>query len=388
MEGAVYGSRVPGNAPIGVYAATGYTGRLVVRELLAAGREVVLSGRSADRLAALAAELGGDLRVAPAELGDPEGLRDAFAGLAAVVSCAGPFVHHGAPVLEAAIAAGAHYVDTTGEQPWIKRVFDAFDAPARRAGVTAVPAMGFDYVPGDLLASLVGAPLQPLRELTLAYAVSGFGATRGTLRSALEMLGAEEVVYEDGAWRPAPALGPLRARFPFPEPVGSVPVVRYPAGEVITAPQHLAVRTVRTVIDARMFAPVPALAGAVPVLAPALGLALRGPVRRALDAAIGRLPEGPDAAARAASRFLVACTATAEDGRRAHGLVRGRDVYGLTGHLAARGAILLADGLGRAAGAQPPAGAFDPEALLADLHPRGVTWERHGAGARASARPA
>lgn len=361
-------------ARIGVYGATGYTGRLVARELLDRGHEVLLCGRDAERLRAASEGLGGTgAGTAPAGVDDPAALRRAFADLDALVNCAGPFVRHGAPVLEAAIATGTHYVDTTGEQPWMHRVFTAFDAPAREADVAVVPAMGFDYVPGDLLGALVGRPAQPLRELVLAYALAGFGATRGTMRSALEMLGADEVLWRDGALRPAGRFGPLRTRFDFGAPIGRVAMAGYPSGEAITVPHHLDVRTVRTLITASTFAPGP-LAPAVGVLAPVAGLALRTPLKGLLDRAIGRLPEGPPEDARRGARYTIACLACGEDGSVRRGVLRGTDVYGITGFIAALGAERLAGGV-QHTGALAPGVAFDPAAFLEELRPRGISVE-------------
>ena len=69
---------------------------------------------------------------------------------------------------------GAHYLDTTGEQDWIRRVFEVHDPGLRRAGVAAVPGMAFSHTPGDLLAHLVGAAVAPARRVTVAYHVAGF----------------------------------------------------------------------------------------------------------------------------------------------------------------------------------------------------------------------
>jgi short subunit dehydrogenase-like uncharacterized protein len=93
----------------------------------------------------------------------------------------------------AVIAAGCHYADTSAEQLFVKRVFDEFDADAGRAGVTVVPAAGYDILPGDLVAHLAGEHVEPVDELTIAYDVSDFGMTRGTLRSAFEMLTGEQL---------------------------------------------------------------------------------------------------------------------------------------------------------------------------------------------------
>jgi len=95
-----------------------------------------------------------------------------------VISCAGPFVQHGEPVLAAAAETGTHYIDTTGEQPFMRTVFERYGATAEGTGAALVTAMGFDYVPGDLIASLT-AGAGPVDEVVLAYWVKGFGPTRG-----------------------------------------------------------------------------------------------------------------------------------------------------------------------------------------------------------------
>src|SRR2546423_13981793 len=121
----------------------------------------------------------------------------------------------------------------------MQRIFERYDDAARAAEVAVVPAVGFDFLPGDLVARLAATGHEPLRELVVAYAVQGFAATRGTLHSALQGLRGGAVAYEDGDWLPAGA-GPLRATFTFPEPFRRQPAARFTAGEVGTAarPQH------------------------------------------------------------------------------------------------------------------------------------------------------
>src|SRR5207247_379817 len=80
---------------------------------------------------------------------------------------------------------------------------------------------------GDLICRLAARGHEPLSELIVAYAVRGFGATRGTLHSALEMMKGGDLAYEDGQWHPA-GHGPLRASFTFSAPRGRQPVGQYP----------------------------------------------------------------------------------------------------------------------------------------------------------------
>jgi short subunit dehydrogenase-like uncharacterized protein len=359
---------------IAVYGATGYTGRLVAHEAARRGLPIVLSGRDAGRLHAVAQELGVDVPVRAAALDDRDALRHALGDCAAVINCAGPFTRLGEPVVRAAVETGTHYVDTTGEQPFMQRVIERYDDAARAAEVAVVPAGGFDYLPGDLISRLAATGHEPLRELVVAYAVTGFAATRGTLHSALQGMRGGDVAYEDGEWRRA-GPGPLRAAFRFPEPVGRQPVARFPAGEVLTVPRHTRTRKVTTLITTTTILPVPALAPVVAALTPALGVILRTPVRALADAAIDRLPEGPSEEQRRRSRFTVAVLAHGEGGATGRGVVSGGDVYGLTAASAVQAASLLADEGYDRTGVLSPASAFEPTAFLDYLGDHGLTYE-------------
>jgi short subunit dehydrogenase-like uncharacterized protein len=291
-----------------------------------------------------------------------------------VVNCAGPFALHGEPVVEAAIETGTHYVDTTGEQAFMKLVIDRHDAAAARAGVSVVCAMGFDYVPGDLAARLAAEGLEPLDEVRLAYATRGFGASRGTLRSALGIIAAPWLVYRDGRWRGAPAVLE-REQVEFPGPAGRQLCVTYPSGEVLTVPRHTEVRDVVTLINATAFMPVKPAAPLTPFLVPGVKLALRTPLRAGLAALIGRGTEGPEPAARAAMQFTILADARGPQGSR-RVVVQGSDAYGLTAVTAVQGAFLQAQRGYDRSGALGPAAAFDAQAFFDHLAEHGVSVGR------------
>jgi short subunit dehydrogenase-like uncharacterized protein len=349
-------------ARIAVYGASGYTGRLVAHALAGAGHELVLSGRDEARLRAVAP--AHEVRIAP--LGEPSALVRALAGCDAVVNCAGPFLALGAPVVEAAIAAGVAYADTAAEQAWVHDVFERHGPAAAARGVALVPAAGFDFVPGDLACALAARGLGPLRELVVAYAVDRFRMSRGTVRSALAGMARRPLAYEEGGWRAAPLAPGRGGRFDFPAPYGARAVAPFPAGEIVTAPRHVDVRSVRTLIAARtMTLGAEPLAQLAAPLIPLAGALVRGPLARAAGAAAGALPEGPAQDARERARWIVVADAHAHDGRRRRVALRGSDVYGTTAASAAHAAELLAGG--DRAGALAPAQAFDPEPFLAHL---------------------
>jgi short subunit dehydrogenase-like uncharacterized protein len=288
-----------------------------------------------------------------------------------VIAAAGPFTEHGEPVVAAAAETGTHYVDTTGEQPFIRSVIEKWGPIAAGSEVALVSGMGFDYLPGDLLASLTAADLDRVDLLTLAYSIRGFGATRGTALSALEMMGAGDVEWVDGGWRPG-SRNVVEGRFDFPSPLGSRRVARYPAGEQITVPQHVNVGTVREVIDLSSVTP--------PILGPFAGLAMTAtgalmstPVRGLAAQLIARLPEGPGESARRAVSFTVVCEASGPRGHR-RGVVRGSDVYGITAVTTVEGALrMAAPGYDRRGGLAP-AQAYDAADFLDALAPHGVSY--------------
>ncbi len=123
-------ARVPGR--IVLFGATGYTGRLTASALVAAGAKPLLAGRSRTSLESLATELGGDLDVATADVGDPPSVRALLEPGDVMVSTVGPFRRWGAAAIEAAIEAGCalHRLDRRAavHPPRLRRV-----GPPRRA---------------------------------------------------------------------------------------------------------------------------------------------------------------------------------------------------------------------------------------------------------------
>ena len=167
-------ARVPGR--IVLFGATGYTGRLTASALVAAGAKPLLAGRSRTSLESLATELGGDLDVATADVGDPPSVRALLGPGDVMVSTVGPFRRWGAAAIEAAIEAGAPYIDSTGEPPFIRRVFDEWGPRAERAGAPLLTALGYDWVPGNLAGALALAEAgEAVRKVEIGYFITGSG---------------------------------------------------------------------------------------------------------------------------------------------------------------------------------------------------------------------
>ena len=59
----------------------------------------------------------------------------------------------------ACVAQRTHYVDITGETPWVRSLIESHHERAARDGTRIIPCCGFDSVPSDLGAWLVAQAL-------------------------------------------------------------------------------------------------------------------------------------------------------------------------------------------------------------------------------------
>jgi short subunit dehydrogenase-like uncharacterized protein len=191
-------------ARIVVFGATGYTGRLVAERLVAAGERPVLAGRDEAKLAELAGRLGG-LEHARADALRQNSVFELVSKGDVLVSTVGPFAKWGLPAVRAAVAAGATYLDSTGEAEFIRRVFDEFDEPAKRSGAALLTAMGYDFVPGTLAGALAVAESEgrATRVDVGYYAMGGMvsSLSAGTRASLVGATLADAHAYRDGRIR-------------------------------------------------------------------------------------------------------------------------------------------------------------------------------------------
>lgn len=352
--------------PLVVYGATGFTGRLVVDEARRRGLDAILAGRNRAALETMAEDIGApEVRVGDAT--QPASLAKLFDGAGCVVSCAGPFARLGEPVLRAAIEAGAHYLDTTGEQLWMARMMDLYSAEAERRGVTAILAHAFEYAVGDCAARIAVEETPGAETVEVVNRVEGFGTSRGTKKSLLDVLTKPALAVVNGRRREEPQLA-HRAQVRFPDEDWDRIAVSHGGGEVLSAPTFApSVRTVRTYIA------VPAsLATLAPWIARGAGAVLGDRLRRLLESRIDASPFGPGDERRDQPWWVLARVRAA--GRQTRVTVSGYDSYGVTGVICAIGAQWLLAGRAARAGVVTSAQAFAPREFLDALAPAGVGW--------------
>jgi len=271
-----------------IYGASGYTGALIARHAAEYGLKPILAGRDAAKLERVARPLGLDMRVAAID--DAGALGRALNGVSCVLNCAGPFSRTALPVFEACLPSRAHYLDITGEIGVFEALFARGEA-ARRAGVMALPGVGFDVVPSDCLAAHVVEQLPDATHLTLGIRSRG-GISHGTASTMLEQLTESSLVREAGRLTPI-ALGSRQRDIDFGR--GPRRAVAIAWGDVANAFYSTGVPNIE------VYWSVPGwLGGALRAFGPSLVKGAHSPrVRRFLQSRIDARAPGPNDAERA-----------------------------------------------------------------------------------------
>ncbi|SCZ40774.1 short subunit dehydrogenase-like uncharacterized protein [Pseudomonas sp. LAIL14HWK12:I2] len=207
-----------------IYGATGYTGRMAVEHAKALGLDLVIAGRTAEKLESLAAQLDVPFRVfKPNEL-----TAQSLEGIAVLLNFAGPFVQTADALMQACIQAGVDYLDITAEINVYRRV-EQLGAQAARANVMLLPGVGWDVVPTDCLAMHVARRVSQPRSLRIALQVTG-SMSRGSALSVGEIIGAGLLARVDGQLVATPDAQPRHFDF------GDGPVLCAPLsfGDLVT----------------------------------------------------------------------------------------------------------------------------------------------------------
>ena len=143
-----------------IYGASGYTGSLIAEALHAQELEFAMAGRDLQRLTAAADALCDDVRCAQSN--DHDALLKIFEDADVVINCAGPFGLIGEGVVKAALEADCHYIDTTGEQDFVKTIYERYESAARQAGRVIVNACAFEVALGDWAANAAAVSSPPI----------------------------------------------------------------------------------------------------------------------------------------------------------------------------------------------------------------------------------
>lgn len=300
-----------------IYGATGYTGQLIARHAAGEGLQPVVAGRSAPKVGALACALGLEGRTFTLE--DRVAIERNLEGMACVLNVAGPFSRTAQPLIEACLQTGTHYLDVTGEID-VFELAASRDAAARAAGIMLLPGVGFDVVPSDCLAAMVAAELVEPVSLEIGILALG-GASQGTMKTAVESIGAPTRVRREGKIVSRPA-GSVTRSFDFGR--GPRAAVAMSWGDVATAYYSTGVPNITVYFPAR---PVSTLLHVARWLGPVLRTR---PLQAVLKRAIELLPAGPSEEKREKGISILVAEAVDSGGQRARARLQTPNGYTLT----------------------------------------------------------
>lgn len=357
-----------------LFGATGYTGRLAAEVMTRAGLAPVLAGRSEGALVDLVGDLAGlgPIDRAPtwqrADVTDPPSVRALVTSPDDVlVTTVGPFVQHGQPALEAAIDAGCAYVDSTGEAPFIRRVFEEAGPRAEATGARLLTAFGYDFVPGNLAGAMAIRDAAQTASGPVGVEIGyffrgGMAMSSGTRATLMQLMGEPLVALRNGG---VVTTGGGVSSFDLGDGVRQALMVG--ASEIFALPRlDPRVRDISVYLGwmGRWSSTVNVggtlVRGAMAV--PVLGDLMKSGLRRASTAT----GTGPDRQERQGSASVAAARTMDGVGRAlSSARVEGPNGYDLTAELLAWGAAMLLMRNESAVGALGPVDAFGFEALEA-----------------------
>jgi short subunit dehydrogenase-like uncharacterized protein len=334
----------------------------------------VLAGRRPEALRALAEGLGG-LETLVAEVERPESVRALVGRGDVLLTAVGPFGQLGRPALEAAIAAGASYLDCCGEPRFIREVFERHGARAQTAGCALLTAFGYDWVPGNLAGALAlgeaGADAASVEIGYFAPGVERLPLTPGTRATLAAIMADPAFAWEDGQ---LVTVASTRRWRTFETAAGAAEALSVGATEHFTLPRLFpTLRDVDVYIGWMGWASRPAQAM---VLAASMAAGLPGVRSGMMDLAglLGRAPgTGPASEAMAQTSSEIVAEARDRAGTvLARVKLAGVGPHELTAELMAWGAEAALAGELRATGALGPIEAFGLDRLQAGLARAGI----------------
>jgi short subunit dehydrogenase-like uncharacterized protein len=225
-------------------------------------------------------------------------------------------------MIEGCLAAGAHYLDITGEIAVLEHTLAKTQADRARANsVVLCSGVGFDVVPTDCVALKLKELLPNATRLSLGFDTDST-ASPGTLKTAIESLGNGMLRRQDGEIVKTPNKEAVR-QIDFGR--GEVPAMAISWGDVASAYYTTGIPNIDTWI------PVPGRkTGALRVmnmLRPVLGTS---PIQALLKKLVNKFMKGPTAEQRRKSRTWVWGEATNAAGEKRTVRIEIGNVYDVT----------------------------------------------------------
>ena len=169
--------------PVVIYGASGFSGRLVAEFLREYNVPFIAAGRNRSKIQEVMNHVPGietaDYEIV--EVGNTVGdLVKLLTGARVVCNTVGPFIYNGPAVIEAALSAGCHYLDISGEQAWIREIAEKWGDKFAQRGLLAAPATAFMSAVSDaaIRLCLEKGAIDTIETVTMFKGIPTFGSTQ------------------------------------------------------------------------------------------------------------------------------------------------------------------------------------------------------------------
>ena len=216
-----------------VLGATGYTGKYTAEHIttsLPTDLKWAIAGRSEAKLNKLLPELKSlnpDRLQPGVEIAtlDKEDLVKLAKKTKVLVTTIGPYHKYGSTVFEACAETGTHYLDVTGEVPWVYDMIQKYHETAKENSSIMIPQNGIESAPTDLMCWMLASHIRSTLGVGTGEIVhtihdmkaTASGGTLSTVLTLWDSYGLAELAKAQGHW----ALCPI----PPPKQTSSKPLM-------------------------------------------------------------------------------------------------------------------------------------------------------------------
>ncbi|BFM17909.1 hypothetical protein R50073_40920 [Maricurvus nonylphenolicus] len=208
-----------------IYGANGYTGKFAAEYLAKNNIDFIAAGRNEDKLKAAMEKVPYIDRVnvqCQAVDHSVEALTELFQGVKVVINIVGPFAQLGHEVVQACLASGSHYMDTTGEQDWVITCKEEYGPAFVDANLVLAPATSWMWNAGLIVAEYA-LETPGIDSIDLVYAPNGNPSLAST-KSFLRMCCHEQLKLEHNELVPWPEATGFETIVPgFHQPLLALP---------------------------------------------------------------------------------------------------------------------------------------------------------------------
>ena len=129
-----------------------------------------------------------------------------------LINTVGPYYLYSTPVVEACANNGTHYLDVTGESPWVLEIINKYHATAKANHAVIIPEIGVESAPSDMLAFALTQLIRKELSVSTREVVASLdkfngtpsGGTAATALGIFDHYDIKDVANSAGTWKSSP----------------------------------------------------------------------------------------------------------------------------------------------------------------------------------------